>query len=344
MLGAVITVSPDAEAEAAARDQARAAAQRRPAARHPGTDQGQHRGARAARHGWLARAAGRRVRTTAFLVTRLRAAGAVILGKANLSEWANFRSTASTSGWSTLGGQAANPHALDRNPSGSSSGSAVAVAAGPGPGRGGHRDRRLDRLPGQRVRRGRHQAHPRPGQPARHRAHLGPAGHGGPDGPDGGGRRHAARRAGRARSRPTRPPRPPPGSPPTTPTFLDPGALDGARIGRVAGRLRPGRRRLPGPCWTARSACSARPVPTVADPVELPGAAGIEAPEFTALLHEFKHDIKPVPGRAARPPPAGRWPSSSISTSRYARSVLAHFGQETVQQAEATSGDPARPG
>jgi amidase len=65
----------------------------------------------------------------AFLVTRLRAAGAVILGKANLSEWANFRSRPSSSGWSGRGGQVRNPYALDRNPSGSSSGSAAAVAA-----------------------------------------------------------------------------------------------------------------------------------------------------------------------------------------------------------------------
>lgn len=65
----------------------------------------------------------------AFLVTRLRDAGAVILGKTNLSEWANFRSTHSSSGWSARGGQTRNPYALDRNPSGSSSGSAVAVAA-----------------------------------------------------------------------------------------------------------------------------------------------------------------------------------------------------------------------
>ncbi len=65
----------------------------------------------------------------AFVVSRLREAGAVIIGKANLSEWANFRSTHSTSGWSTLGGQTANPYALDRNPSGSSSGSAAGVAA-----------------------------------------------------------------------------------------------------------------------------------------------------------------------------------------------------------------------
>jgi amidase len=65
----------------------------------------------------------------AFLVQRLRAAGAVILGKANLSEWANFRSKHSVSGWSARGGQTCNPYVLDRNPCGSSSGSAVAVAA-----------------------------------------------------------------------------------------------------------------------------------------------------------------------------------------------------------------------
>jgi amidase len=65
----------------------------------------------------------------ATLVRRLRAAGAVLLGKANLSEWANFRSSESTSGWSGVGGQTNNPHVLDRNPCGSSSGSAVAVAA-----------------------------------------------------------------------------------------------------------------------------------------------------------------------------------------------------------------------
>ncbi len=65
----------------------------------------------------------------AFVVSRLREAGAVILGKANLSEWANFRSTHSSSGWSSIGGQTKNPYDLARNPCGSSSGSAVAVAA-----------------------------------------------------------------------------------------------------------------------------------------------------------------------------------------------------------------------
>ena len=66
----------------------------------------------------------------AFLVARLREAGAIVLGKANMSEWANFRSTRSSSGWSSRGGQVRNPYALDRTPGGSSSGSAVAVAAG----------------------------------------------------------------------------------------------------------------------------------------------------------------------------------------------------------------------
>ena len=65
----------------------------------------------------------------AFLVTRLREAGAVILGKTNLSEWANMRSTRSTSGWSARGGLTKNPYALDRNTSGSSSGSGAAIAA-----------------------------------------------------------------------------------------------------------------------------------------------------------------------------------------------------------------------
>jgi amidase len=65
----------------------------------------------------------------AFLAGKLRAAGAVILGKTNLSEWANFRSTQSSSGWSGRGGQCRNPYALDRNPCGSSSGTGAAIAA-----------------------------------------------------------------------------------------------------------------------------------------------------------------------------------------------------------------------
>ncbi len=65
----------------------------------------------------------------AFLVRQLREAGAVILGKTNLSEWANFRSTKSSSGWSGRAGQTNNPYILDKNPCGSSSGTAVAISA-----------------------------------------------------------------------------------------------------------------------------------------------------------------------------------------------------------------------
>ncbi len=73
--------------------------------------------------------AGHRAKEDSAVAARLRAAGAVILGKTNLSEWANFRSNHSSSGWSSRGGQTRNPYALDRNPCGSSSGSGVAVAA-----------------------------------------------------------------------------------------------------------------------------------------------------------------------------------------------------------------------
>jgi amidase len=69
----------------------------------------------------------------ASLVSALRAAGAIVLGKTNLSEWANFRSRPSASGWSGAGGQTRNPHALDRSPGGSSAGSGAAVAAGLAP-------------------------------------------------------------------------------------------------------------------------------------------------------------------------------------------------------------------
>lgn len=72
---------------------------------------------------------GSRAPKDAFIVKKLREAGAIIMGKTNLSEWANYRSTHSTSGWSSRGGQTRNPYILDRNPRGSSSGSAVAVAA-----------------------------------------------------------------------------------------------------------------------------------------------------------------------------------------------------------------------
>ncbi len=72
---------------------------------------------------------GHKASRDAFIISRLRESGAVLMGKTNLSEWANFRSTRSSSGWSSRGGQTRNPYVLDRNPCGSSSGSGVAVSA-----------------------------------------------------------------------------------------------------------------------------------------------------------------------------------------------------------------------
>ena len=79
--------------------------------------------------GSLALVGGAKPSQDAFVAKKLRDAGAVILGKTNLSEWANFRSTKSTSGWSARGGQTKNPYVVERNPCGSSSGSGAAIAA-----------------------------------------------------------------------------------------------------------------------------------------------------------------------------------------------------------------------
>jgi amidase len=339
-LGAVITVSPDAEAEAAARDQAR----ERQALAGPLygipvliKDNIAVRGlpATAGSPALLDAGSG-----DSFLVTRLRAAGAVILGKANLSEWANFRSAASTSGWSALGGQAANPHALDRNPSGSSSGSAVAVAAGLAPVAVGTETDGSIVCPASAC--GVVGIKPTLGLISRHgivplsaaQDTAGPMARTVADaaallsvlaGPDPGDPATAVAA----------------GQPASYTGFLDPAALDGARIGvwrdgyREAGQAT--RAVLDSALSVFRAAGA-----TVIDPVDLPGVAGIADPEFTALLHEFKHDINQY--LAGLP---GRHPRSLAEliefNLQYASTVLAHFGQETLVQADATSGDPADP-
>ena len=130
-LNAMLEVNPAAMEIARRRDESTARANQRgplhgvPVVLKANIDTGD---AMATSAGSLALANHRAVRD-APLVARLRAAGAVLLGKTNLSEWANFRSSRSISGWSSLGGQTRNPYGLDRSPSGSSSGSAVAVAA-----------------------------------------------------------------------------------------------------------------------------------------------------------------------------------------------------------------------
>ena len=130
MLSAVIEINPDAEAIARTLDEQRARGALRPLHGIPVLLKANIDTAdRMATSAGSIALAEHRARADAEIVARLRAAGAVVLGKTNLSEWANFRSSRSTSGWSSLGGQTRNPYVLDRNPCGSSSGSAVAVAA-----------------------------------------------------------------------------------------------------------------------------------------------------------------------------------------------------------------------
>lgn len=135
MLGAMIELNPQALAIAAERDAERAAGRVRgplhglPIVVKDNIDSGDQLATSA---GSMLLASTRALRD-AFIIERLRAAGAVLLGKSNLSEWANFRSTRSSSGWSARGGLTKNPHVLDRSPSGSSSGTACAVAAGLAP-------------------------------------------------------------------------------------------------------------------------------------------------------------------------------------------------------------------
>ena len=113
----------------------------------------------------------------AHVAARLREAGAVILGKTNLTEWANFRSTRSISGWSGRGGQCRNPYALDRNPCGSSSGSGAAVAANLAPLAVGTETDGSIVCPADELRHRRHQADRRAGEPRRHHPDLAQPGH-----------------------------------------------------------------------------------------------------------------------------------------------------------------------
>jgi amidase len=131
MLNAVIEINPDALAIAAAMDAERKAGKVRgpmhgiPVLVKDNIDTGDKMQTTA---GALA-LEGHRAAKDAFIIRQLRASGAVLLGKTNLSEWANFRSTRSTSGWSSRGGQTKMPYLLNRNPSGSSAGSGSGVSA-----------------------------------------------------------------------------------------------------------------------------------------------------------------------------------------------------------------------
>jgi len=276
----------------------------------------------------------------AFLVARLRAAGAVVLGKANLSEWANFRSKPSSSGLSTLGGQAVNPHGSGRSPSGSSSGSAVAVAAGLAPlAVGTETDGSI----------------------------LSPAGACGVVGikPTVG----LVSRSGIVPISAVQDTAGPmtmtvadaailltamagadPADPATEPAagnacdytaYLDPAGLDGARLGV----WRAGSEAADAATIAVLEAALAvlrRAGAQLADPVELTDADKIGEPEFAALTREFKHDINAYLAGLGGEHPADLAGLIEFNSANEA-TVLAQFGQELFIEAQVTSGDLTEP-
>ena len=348
-LHAVITVNPDAAAEAAASDEA--------------WESGRPRGPLEGipvlvkdnvQVGGMPTTAGSPALLPAcppdaFIVSRLRAAGAVILAKANLSEWANFRSTHSSSGWSTLGGQAANPYAFDRSPSGSSSGSAAGVAAGLAPlAVGTETDgsivspssacgvvgikptaglvSRTGIVPLSPVQ---DTAGPMARSVADAAAMLSVLAAADPDDP-------AVSDCPERTSAVT-----------DYTQFLDPAGLEGARIGvwrAASARAAADTRALLDAAVQQLRALGA----TVTDPVDLPDVEKITIPEFDALYYEFKYGINAyLKYLAAQGGGEPGVPSSLAEliefNERNADWVLSRFGQEIFQAAEATSGDLTDP-
>ena len=345
-LHAVISVDPDALAQAVASDARRAAGTARgpldgipvlikdnvSVAGQPGTA------------GSPALAAAEA--TDAFLVSGLRAAGAILLGKANLSEWANFRSRPSSSGLSTLGGQAVNSRGSGRSPSGSSSGSAIAVAAGLVPvAVGTETDGSIVSPAGAcgvvgikptlglvsrsgivPISAAQDTAGPMASTVADAALLLtAMAGADPADPATEGAAAHVTDYAAVLNL-----------------SGLGPFGLDGARLG----------------VWRAGSSQAGAPTiavlesalatlrdqgAEVVDPVELAGADQFGEPEFAALTHEFKHDINAYLADLGGDHPADLAGLIAFNTQNASR-VLAHFGQELFEAAEATSGDLADPG
>ena len=284
----------------------------------------------------------------AFIVSRLRAAGAVILAKANLSEWANFRSTHSSSGWSSLGGQAANPYALDRSPSGSSSGSAAGVSAGLAPlAVGTETDgsivspssacgvvgvkptaglvSRTGIVPLSPVQ---DTAGPMAKSVADAAAMLSVLAAADPDDPA-----VCDSEWARAATDYTE--------------FLDLAALEGARIGvwrAASARADAATKELLDAAVRTLRSLGAK----VTDPVDLPDVEKITIPEFDALYYEFKYGINAyLKYLAAVDDDAAGVPGSLAEliefNERNAAWVLSRFGQEIFHAAEATSGNLADP-
>jgi amidase len=271
----------------------------------------------------------------AFITDRLQAGGAVILGKANLSEWANFRSTQSSSGWSGVGGQTGNPYALDHNPCGSSSGSGAAVAANMATvAIGTETDGSVvcpsgaNGLVGLKPTLGRvSRTGIVPISAAQDTA--GPMTRNVTD--------TAVLLAAIQGADPADPPTQEADNPPDYTRFLDAGALRGARIG----------------VWRAGNTGASNETDAivdqtvarlrglgavVVDPADPPNLDEIGGPEFDALLCEFKHDINAY--LAATPGDHPRDLAGLIAFNRAnAAREMPFFGQEIFEAAQQTSGD-----
>lgn len=276
----------------------------------------------------------------AFLVRRLRAAGAVILGKANLSEWANFRDSESSSGWSARGGQTNNPYVLDRNACGSSSGSAVAAAAFLAAVTIGTETDGSIVCPAGAT--GTVGFKPSLGLVSRtgvipisaQQDTAGPITRTVTDAaavltaiqgvdPDDAATAAAGPYVRRNYLR-----------------TLDADALRGKRIGVWRGGG--AEQEDVAPVLTATIATLRAQGATVVDDVELPGLDEAFANEFPALLNEFKHDINAY--LAARPGPHPGSLAGLIEFNRQnAETELRYFGQDIFEAAEATSGDLTDP-
>jgi amidase len=344
VLGAVIAVSPDALEQAAASERAWESGQPRPLEGIPVLVKDNVQVAGQPTTAGSSALLGAHP-PDAFLVSRLRAAGAVILAKANLSEWANFRSIRSISGWSTVGGQTVNPYALDRNPSGSSSGSAAGLSAGLAPLAVGTETDGSIVSPSSIC--GVVGVKPTMGLVSRSgivplslaQDTAGPMATSVTDA--------AALLSVLAAADPEDSAADHPGLVDYA-AFLDAGALEGARIG----------------IWRAASAGAGvrteamldqaterlRALGAVLiDPVELPDIDKVTEPEFEALDYEFKHGInsylKYLAAFADNDGPGlpGTLADLIDFNQRNAATVMARFGQEIFQTAEATSGDLADP-
>jgi amidase len=337
-LNAVVETNPDALASADALDAERAAGTLRgplhgiPVLLKDNIDTGDRMKTTA---GSLA-LAGHVAASDAFIAARLREAGAVILGKTNLSEWANFRSRDSSSGWSSRGGQTKNPYALDRNPCGSSSGTGAAIAAGLAVvGVGTETDGSIicpsaaNGLVGIKPTLG-----------LASRSGIIPIAHSQDTaGPMARSVADAAILLAAMRGVDAADEASAASAPHATVDLaaaLDAGALRGKRIG-VARQFFGFDRRVDAILAQAIETLKAQGAEVV-DPVELPNFRQYGQQEFTVLLYEFKHGVERYLAERAPQAPVRTLTDLIAFNQREAPRVMPWFGQETLEAANAKGG------